>query len=249
MLEEKKEINCDVIILEPKIAGNIGAIARICNNFNVNKLILVSPQVNPLAEEARARAKHSETYLTKAKILSSFDEVRGNYDFLIGTSAKAGSSYNVLRQPISSWHLSKNISLTKGKFGVVFGREDKGLTNEELRKCDFLVTIPVPGEHKVLNISHAVGIIVYEIWKVSLELESHFTEKEASTLKEREVLFEKFKLITDNLPYEEYRKPVVQHTFRNIVNRSFTNKEEIHALIGIFRKISRQLSSKSSASK
>ena len=249
MLEKKNETNYDVIILEPKIAGNIGAVARICNNFNVNNLILVSPQVDPLSDEARARAKHSKAYLTKAKILTSLEEVREEYDFLIGTSAKAGSSYNVLRQPISPWHLSKNINLNKGKFGIVFGREDKGLTNEELRMCDFLVTIPVPGKHKVLNISHAIGIIIYEIWKASLELETRFNEIESSAYKEREVLFEIFKQITDSLPYEEYRKPVVQHTFRNIVNRSFTNKEEIHALIGIFRKISRQLSSKSSAVK
>jgi TrmH family RNA methyltransferase len=230
------------VILEPKIAGNIGAIARICNNFNVNNLVLVAPQVDHLSDESKARAKHSIDYLTSAIVLSSFEEMREKYDFLIGTSAKAGSSYNVLRQPISPWHLSKNISLSEGNFGVVFGREDKGLTNEELRLCDFLVTIPVPGEHKVLNISHAVGIIAYEIWKSSLELEIHLDEKQSSTLKEREVLFEKFSQIIENLSYEEYRKPVVSHTFRNIVNRSFTNKEEIHALIGIFRRISNQLS-------
>ncbi|NPD87120.1 MAG: TrmJ/YjtD family RNA methyltransferase [Asgard group archaeon] len=242
MLEKKIEINYDVIILEPKIAGNIGAIARICNNFNVNKLVLVSPQVDHLSDEAKARAKHSGNYLTSAKVLSSIDEIRGEYDFLIGTSAKAGSSYNVLRQPIFPWHLSKNIILNEGNFGIVFGREDKGLTNEELRMCDFLVSIPVPGKHKVLNISHAVGIMVYEIWKAPLELELQIAEKQTSTYKEREVLFEKFTQITDVLPYEEYRKPILQHTFRNIVNRSFTNKEEIHALIGIFRTIFNQLS-------
>ncbi|MCG3222056.1 MAG: TrmJ/YjtD family RNA methyltransferase [Candidatus Heimdallarchaeota archaeon] len=242
MLEKKIEINYDVIILEPKIAGNIGAIARICNNFDVNNLVIVSPQVDHLSDEAKARAKHSGNYLTNAKVLSSIDEIREDYDFLIGTSAKAGSSYNVLRQPIFPWHLSKNIILNEGNFGIVFGREDKGLTNEELRMCDFLVMIPVPGKHKVLNISHAVGIIVYEIWKASLELELQIAEKQTSTYKEREVLFDKFTQITDILPYEEYRKPVIQHTFRNIVNRSFTNKEEIHALIGIFRTISNQLS-------
>jgi TrmH family RNA methyltransferase len=244
MFEKKKEINYDIVLLEPKIAGNIGAIARICNNFNVSNLVLVSPQVNHLSSESRARAKHSGSYLSDAVILSSFEEMRERYDILIGTSAKAGSTYNVLRQPISPWHLSKNIRLEKGKFGIVFGREDKGLTNEELRLCDFLVTIPVPGKHKVLNISHAVGIITYEIWKASLELETQISDKEISTYKEREILFEQFSQITNNLMYEEYRKPVVQHTFRNIVNRSFANKEEIHALIGIFRKISNQFITK-----
>ena len=77
--------------------------------------------------------------------------------------------------------------------------------------------------------------------KAFLELELQIAEKQASTSKERDVLFEKFTQITDNLPYEEYRKPIVQHTFRNIVNRSFTNKEEIHAMIGVFRTIFNQL--------
>lgn len=242
MLEKEKEIEYDVIIIEPKIEGNIGAIARICNNFGIENLVLVSPQVDHLSDGAKARAKHSIEYLSNAKILHSLDEIRENYDFLVGTSAKAGSSYNVLRQPIFPWHLSKNIDLNKGKLGLVFGREDKGLTNEELRMCDFLITIPVPGKHKVLNISHAVSIIAYEIWKEALELDQLREEKQTSTYKEREVLFEKFAQITDILIYEEYRKPVIQQTFRNIVNRSFTNKEEIHALIGIFRTISNQLS-------
>ena len=240
MFEKKKEINYDIIMLEPKIAGNIGATARICNNFNVDNLVLIAPQVDHLSGESRARAKHSDSYLSNAVIFSSFEEMREKYDFLIGTSAKAGSTYNVLRQPISPWHLGKNIGLEEGKIGIVFGREDKGLSNEELRMCDFLVTIPVPGEHKVLNVSHAVVIIAYEIWKASLEIEKQSSDKEISTYKEREILFEQFSQITNELSYEEYRKPVIQHTFRNIVNRSFANKEEIHALIGIFRKISNQ---------
>ena len=244
MFEKKREINYDIILLEPRIAGNIGAIARICNNFNVSNLVLVSPQVDHLSGESRARAKHSDSYLSDAVILPSFEKMRERYDFLIGTSAKAGSTYNVLRQPISPWHLSMNIGLEEGKFGIVFGREDKGLTNEELRMCDFLVTIPIPGKHKILNISHAAGIIAYEIWKASLELETQISDKEISTYKEREILFEQFSKITNSLSYEEYRKPIVQHTFRNIVNRSFVNKEEIHALIGIFRIISNHMSTK-----
>jgi len=244
MQEIENLFNYDVILIESQIEGNIGPIARICNNFNVNSLILVSPQVDHTSDEAKARAKHSIQYLKEAKIYSSIADVKGEFNFLIGTSAKAGKSYNVLRQPVFPWHLSEIASLQKSKIGIVFGREDKGLLNEELRLCDFLVTIPVPGEHKVLNISHAVGIILYELWKIKSQIEFESIEERISIHKEREILFELFNEITKILTYAEYRKPIVKQTFRSIINRSFASKEEIHALIGVFKSISSNITQK-----
>ncbi|MHA2357212.1 MAG: RNA methyltransferase [Candidatus Heimdallarchaeaceae archaeon] len=237
---QKKEIsfNYDVILIEPQIEGNVGAIARICNNFKVNSLILVAPQIDHMADEAIARAMHSIKYLKEAKIYSSIADIKEEFNFLIGTSAKAGKSYNVLRQPLFPWHLNEIASLQKSKIGIVFGREDKGLLNEELKLCDFLVTIPVPGEHKVLNISHAVAIMLYELWKIKSQIESESIEERISVHKEREILFDLFNKITDTLTYPDYRKPIVKQTFRSIIGRSFASKEEIHALIGVFKSIS-----------
>ena len=243
MSNNNENIDYDVVLIEPKIEGNIGAIARLCNNFYANELILVSPQVGHLSAETKNRAKHSIDFLENAKIFNSLKEIRDEYSVLIGTSAKAGKTYNVLRQPVYPWNLHEITIPTDCKIGIVFGREDRGLSNEEIGLCDFLVTIPTPGQHKVMNISHATAIVLYEFWKRITDAESVDSDAISSSYKEKEILFNLFNEITDSLSYEDYRKPIVQHTFRTVINRSFTSKEEIHSMIGMFKTISQKIQS------
>ncbi|MCE7741164.1 MAG: TrmJ/YjtD family RNA methyltransferase [Candidatus Heimdallarchaeota archaeon] len=239
----KSKLHLDIILVEPKIGGNIGAVARLCQNFNINKLILVAPQIDHNNNEARQRAKHSHQYLDEAEICDSLENIRDNYAFLIGTSAKAGRNYNVRRQPSYPWELEEILTVTEGKIGLVFGREDRGLSNEELLSCDFLVNIPVPAKFKVMNISHAVAVVLYEIWKLLFQKEAKLTAEKSSSNLEREILFDTFKEIVEALPYEEHRKPIVNHSFTTMINRSFSTSEEIHSLIGIFKTIKDNLSS------
>lgn len=240
MDKEIKGVNCSIILIEPKVAGNIGAIARVCNNFDATELVLISPQVNHLSEEARIRARQSKHYLENAKVFSKFQDIRDRFSFLIGTSAKAGKTYNVYRQPAFSWEWTDEKFLLSSKIGIVFGREDRGLSNEELSMCDYLVNIPVPGEQKVLNISHAVAIMLYEVWKRTYNAIETSELQTVSVSKEREMLFTLFESLVNNIDYEEYRKPNIIHAFRCIVNRSFASKEEIHTLIGMFKTILEQ---------
>lgn len=237
MVESQHNRNYSVILMEPKTEGNIGAIARICNNFLIKNLILISPQVDYLSETTRIRAKHSEHYLENAKVFKSINEVREKFNILIGTSAKAGQKYSVRRQPVYPWDLKELKKISDGEIGIVFGREDRGLSNEELLICDFLIHIPVPGEHKVLNLSHAVSIVLYELWKNVSEIEEKILKKSRSNHIERKLLFEIFEQLINSLDYEEYRKPIVMHTFRTVINRSYTSTEEIHGLIGVFKTI------------
>ncbi len=230
--------------MEPKISGNIGAIARLCQNFNVDKLVLIAPQIDHKNSEAMQRAKHSHKYLEDAKIYESLENIRDKYSFLVGTSAKAGRTYNVRRQPVYPWELEEMLVVNEGKIGLVFGREDRGLSNEELLICDFLVNIPVPAKFKVMNISHAVAVVLYEVWKLLFQIESKLTMEKSSNKLERKILFDTFNEIVEILPYEEHRKPIVKHSFSTMVNRSFATSEEIHSLIGIFKTIKENCSNR-----
>ena len=240
MSESSENLNCSIVLVEPKIGGNIGAIARVCNNFNAKELILIAPQTDHLSDEAKSRAKHSIHYLENAKIYSKIEEAREKCTFLIGTSAKAGKTYNVKRQPAFSWEWTDADRFLNSNVGIVFGREDRGLSNEELGLCDYLVNIPVPGDQKVLNISHAVAIILYEVWTRTSGMVESSKMETASAETERKMLFQLFETIVESVDYEEYRKPNVLHAFRSIVNRSFASKDEIHTLIGMFKTIWQQ---------
>ncbi len=236
VLETINKITYSVVIVEPKIAGNIGAVARLCNNFSVKDLILVNPQTDYLSDDSLARAMHSKEYLTELEIVQSLAEIREKYQLLIGTSAKAGKSYNIKRQPIYPWNLCE-IKKANGDIALVFGREDNGLTNDELKICDFLVKIPAPGKHPVLNLSHAVAILLYEVWKIIAESEQENTHKTISSSKQREVLFSTFEDYLSDAYYPEHKKPIVNKVFQNVINRSMASSDEIESLLGIFREI------------
>lgn len=229
----KQLSDISIVLVEPKIAGNIGATARLCNNFGVKELILVNPQADFLSDEAIARAMHSVHYLQNAIIRQNLKEVKADFDYLLGTSAKAGDEYHIYRQPVVSWELDEVILQENGRKAIVFGREDSGLKTEELKMCDFIVHVDLPGEHNVLNLSHSIGIILYEILRTRTLHAT--TRKQLSTRKEKEVLFDAFKQMLNLMPYEDYRKPIVFHTFKKVINRSAPSSQEIHALIGIFK--------------
>ena len=134
----------DIILQESKNAGNIGAIARAMKNFEFSNLILLNPQCNHLSKEAIDRATHAKEILQNAKIIKKLD-----YDTLIGATAIIGTDYNLNRTPISPETLAK--MQLKGKVGILLGREDHGLNNEELESCDIIITIPSSKKYPTMN--------------------------------------------------------------------------------------------------
>ncbi len=240
-MNDNLKLNFSVVLVQPQTAGNIGAIARLCKNFNVKKLVLIDPQADHLSDSSLARAMHSQEYLQRAIVYSTFKQLRQEYELLIATSAKAGNNYHITRQPAYPWDVAKVFSNNE-EMAFVFGREDKGLFNVELDLCDFLVHIPLTGEHIVLNLSHAVGIILYEIWRsIYLDHIKPKNQEIIAEVKSRAVLFEKFDSIIDSLQYETYRKPIIKQAFRFLINRSFIRPVEVHSFIGVFNHILRTI--------
>src|SRR3989338_4206192 len=149
----------DIILMEPEEPGNIGAVARAMKNFGFSNLILVNPKCDYLGEASRNRAKHAQDVLAKVKVVSKLPK----YHTLIGTTGRLGTDYNVPRSPI----IPKNLQIPKkGKIGILFGREGVGLMNDEIQICDFIVSIPSNPEYPVLNLSHAVTIVLYELYQL-----------------------------------------------------------------------------------
>ena len=147
-----------IILIEPKKSGNLGAVARAMANFGFDNLVLVNPKCKKTAKEAIKRAKHGLAVLKKAKVVKKIPKM----DTLIATTAMLGTDYNIPRSPISPAQLSKIIP-SKGKVGIVFGREGPGLTNEEVLACDFVCTIPSSKKYPTLNLSHSVALVCYEL--------------------------------------------------------------------------------------
>ncbi|MFC1690704.1 RNA methyltransferase [Nanoarchaeota archaeon] len=234
-----------IILVEPKNSGNIGAIARIMKNFEFSELILVNPKVNHLSQTAKNRAKHAQEILKKAKVKKSdkkLDKILGGYDYLIGTTGKIGSDYNIPRSPITPEKLAEKLKdkkLLKKKIGLIFGRENKGLYNKEIQICDFVVHIPGNKKYPVFNLSHSIGIILYELFKKkpdkTTSSSSHIVYASKTEKDQLEKLLNK---ALNNLEFSTAEKKLTQKkVWKRLIGKSFLTKREAYALMGFFRKL------------
>jgi len=152
----------DIVLVEPLYEGNIGFAARVMKNFGFYNLVLVNPP--KMTMECQARASHAKDVLDNAERIS-LDEVFARSDLTIATTG--GLSFTVsnpTRMPYYSVaELRDMIKDVDGRISILFGRENWGLNNEEIAKCDIVCTIPTNPEYPILNISHAVGVVCYEL--------------------------------------------------------------------------------------
>ncbi len=223
----------DIIVIEIENPGNLGAIARAMANFGLKNLVLVNPKCSIDHHDAKCRAKHAQKILEKAKIVDSIDK----YDYLIGTTAKLGTYYNLPRSPLTPEQMAEKIEkIGRRKVGLIIGREGPGLTNEEIRKCDFVVTIP-GSKYNTLNISHACAILFYELFKTKGK--KQFIEKYTPiNKKEKEHILKKFDNLFDTLKFSTEEKRETQKiAWKRILGKAMLTKREGFVVFGLLKKL------------
>jgi len=219
-----------VVLVEPKYGGNVGAVARAMMNFDFEKLILVNPC--ELDDECYARAMHAHKILDDAQIFPSFDDVIKNLDYLVATSSiESKNDKRHLRNSVLLEEFTSKIYKLDGKIGLVFGREDYGLYNDEISKCDIMVKIPSSEKYLSLNLSHAVNLVLYTLY-----VETVFTPEEKRHIGrvEKDKLYEFFSNLLEEINYPEHKKENTDVMFRRIMGRAMPSKWEYHTLMGVF---------------
>ena len=220
-----------VVLVEPKYGGNIGAVARVMMNFDIDTLYLVNPC--KLDDDCYARSMHASSLLDTARIFPSFQDATKDLDFLVATSSiDTESERKHLRNPVFLPEFAKQIFDVDGRVGLLFGREDYGLLNKEIAKCDLMVKIPTSDRYHSMNLSHAVCIILYELFVNKYKpLEIILADG-----KEKEKLYEFFDKLLDAIEYPEFKKENARILFRRVIGRAMLSKWEYHTLMGIFKK-------------
>jgi TrmH family RNA methyltransferase len=221
-----------LVIVEPEGAYNVGFIARLVKNFEVDEFYIVNPKCD-LEEAKKFSARGIEVLEKKAKIVSSFDDAIKDADIKISTSSIADNKGDLIRKSIRPWDLEKFIGNDK-RTALIFGRESVGLTREEIMKSDFLLFIPANPEYPVLNLSHAVSIVLYEIWRIKSK--SSTSSISADVIR----LIEKYsrditELIMETKSEEEIEKTKI--LFRRVLLKGVNDNEEGMALVRLLRKI------------
>jgi TrmH family RNA methyltransferase len=218
-----------VVLLEPQTEGNIGAIARTMKNFGFKDLILINPC--KLGDTAYKRAMHANDVLDKAKTYPTFEDALKHLDFIVGTSGIVNvNDKRHLRNPIPPDEFAERIFEINGKIGLVFGREDQGLSRDELFKCDMLITIPASKNYPIMNISHACTIILYELYNFKHELK----EPRPTNQMEKEKMYQQFHEFLVSMNYPKHKLQGTEVLFRRLMGRSLPSKWEFHTMMGVF---------------
>ena len=153
--------NVRFVLVEPQVPGNVGASARAMKNMGLSRLVLVKPWFynHP---QARYMAHGSEDILERAEIFNTLEEAVGESVLVVGTTRRKRHNIPFMNPKEAAIEILE--SAQNGEVSILFGREDKGLTNEELKWCQMLITIPSSQTQPSLNLSQAVVVIAYELF-------------------------------------------------------------------------------------
>ena len=152
------------ILVKPQLGENIGACARSLKNFGFSKLHIVSPKQSWPNNKAKATSVGAYDIVKKAKIFNNTYDAIGDFNIIISLSAR---KRDINKKHISINHFLRMITNRKNtKFGLMFGPEASGLSNEDLSLSNFVLQIPTSKRFKSLNLSHSLTLICYEIFKL-----------------------------------------------------------------------------------
>jgi len=250
VLDQFKNLQFYIILVQPEHAGNIGSIARVMKNFNFENLIIFNPiedKEKILSHKTHGYAMHGSDILDKSEIfivnqdehIKYFKEYMKKFDLIFATTAKGKHYRNIKRLAIFPDNINLPQSKKMLKIAILFGKESRGLTNEELETADVLIRIPTGDIYPTLNMSHACGIILYEFFRKihSLQLGRGINPVLLADKEDRIILYEIISEIIRSLKIRSHKKERVLTSFKNVLERSLISKKELSLIFGVFSKI------------
>lgn len=234
------------VLINTNHPGNIGAAARALKTMGLSQLVLVEPKDFP-ADEAVWRAAGGKDVLANAKVVGSLDEAIEDCTLIYATSARQ----RYIPWPLQPARDAAESMITHARqpeanVAIVFGREDRGLTNEELQRCNAHLTIPGNTEYGVLNIAAAVQVVAYELHVASLE-EAFVEEWDVppASLQAVEQLNDKLMEAMEAVGFYRPDTPKQMPTrIKRLLMRSNMDQMEVNMLRGFLKLLMRKLGDK-----
>lgn len=250
-MKEYENISFTVVLIKPEHSGNIGSVARVMENFDFKNLVIFNPIESIdeiLSYETQGFAMHGKDILFDAKIIevknqenhmSEFKQFMKNFDYIIATTAQGKNYLNIRRLAIFPEDLDLPVSVKPLNIAIIFGKESRGLTNEEISLADILLRIPTSNNYSTLNLSHACGIVLYEIFKRinTINVGRGISPVLIADKEDRSILLNIIEEIIEKLKIRSHKKENVFFAFRNIFGRSLMSKKELSLILGLFSKV------------
>jgi tRNA/rRNA methyltransferase len=232
------KVNLDhivIILVQPQIPENIGSAARAMNNMGLSRLVLVDPKNCDLCRVLKTATRTSIDLVEQMAVYENLKDALGHCQYVVGTTARLGSFRPAMTQPSN---LAEDlIPISKdNRVAILFGPEDRGLTNEQLRYCHTIATIPT-ASFSSLNLAQAVMIVCYEIFKAVSENPPEFVPRLPCS-SELEGMYDHLNDVLMKIGFLDPKNP--EHWMRNI--RRFFSRLPLRARdVRIVRGICRQI--------
>ncbi|OOR99683.1 tRNA (cytosine(32)/uridine(32)-2'-O)-methyltransferase TrmJ [Canicola haemoglobinophilus] len=235
--------NIKIVLVETSHSGNIGSAARAMKTMGLSQLCLVAPK-QEIDEQAIALAAGAEDVVKSAVVVESFSQAVADCSLVIGTSARLRHLQNTLIEPREcAEKVVQNLS--SQKVAIVFGRERVGLTNDELLKCHYHLTIPANPEYSSLNLAMAVQLVSYELrmaWLALAEEQKQpfsVIENNYPTAQELEYFFAHTEQLYEHLGFIQNQG--VMQKLRRLYQRTQIEKNELNILRGMLSAVEKRI--------
>lgn len=218
-----------IVLVEPLYEGNVGFAARVMKNFGFTDLILINPCT--IGNEAKIRASHADDVLENATVMT-LDEVFATSHRVIATTGSLSySACHPTRMPFySPKELRDLIGDLEGTISILFGRENWGLSNEEVRRADIICTIPTSPIYPIINLSHAVGVICYELVNLPKAVIP------LATVEEMNHLYEHIDQYLDLVDHPGFKRESTMTLIRRVLGRCNLTWRECSTIHGLLRR-------------
>ena len=233
--------NIRIVLINTSHPGNIGAAARAMKNMGLSQLTLVKPAQFP-DSEATARASGADDVLASANVVDNLNDALAGCHWVVGTTARARTiGWPTLTPRACADELVKKA--TAGPVAIVFGQERIGLTNEEVDKCQALVTIPGNPDYRSLNIASAVQIIAYETFLASHAPESDLLAEDrdvdaAANSEDMERFYQHLEQVLVEIGFHDPDNPrKLMRRLRRLIGRARPDQNELNIMRGILTAI------------
>ncbi len=227
--------NIAIVLYRSRYPENIGAAARAMRNMGLERLVLVDPQNCDLNRILKMATHGAMDVVEKMQVYEDLEEALSSFNFVIGTTARLGGQRLVVK---SSANLAQKLApiCVNNQVAILFGPEDRGLTNEDIRRCHRLVNIPT-AEFSSLNLAQAVMVICYELQRYRSSGGNAFVPRLASR-HELDGMYAQLKDILVKISYIQPDNPdYFMNNIRQFGTRLGLRAKEVSIIRGICRQI------------
>lgn len=158
-----------IVMVNTTLPANIGSALRAMKTMGLSKLVLVAPKTYP-HPDINALAAGATDLIEQIEIVDTLEQAIADCHMVFGTSARSRTIPWPLLDVRPAAKTSLNAVQQQQEVAIVFGREDRGLTNEELALANYHLTIPVNTDYGVLNVAQAIQVVCYELRMAALEI-------------------------------------------------------------------------------